>query len=282
MSIGNDGVRSNIIKEPFGYLGCKAALVKDILPHLPQRSKYIEHFGGTGVILLNRQPSKLEVFNDASSGVTAFFKCCADPILIQKLCGRVRYMIRSREEFVWCRDTWQDYTDTVERAARWYYMLQNSFNKKCRIFRRSTSDNGIDAALDSNLPRFYPVHERIKKVYIENLDWRVSFKDFDSDDAVHYMDPPYYLQENPYPEKFTKADHAEMLERIFDMSGFVAVSGYDSDLYSKYKWDEIHRFSHKKKAIGNVNLDSNNREHLEYLMNATTNSTECLFIKKEK
>lgn len=92
--------RSQIIRAPFGYLGNKLPDLEHILPKMPRRDKYIEVFGGSGAILLNKSPSKMEVFNDASSGVTAFFRCFKDDNLYQKLKERVDFTLRSREEFV--------------------------------------------------------------------------------------------------------------------------------------------------------------------------------------
>lgn len=281
LSFHDSGDRQTIIKAPFGYVGNKLDLLKWILPILPQRRRYVEHFGGSGAVLLNRQPSKVEIYNDACSGVTAFFRCCADPIKLNELCGRVRYMVRSREEFYWCRDTWETCTDPVERAARWYYALQNSFNKKFESFRRTTGNKASDAALQSYLPLFYPVHDRMQKVYIENLDWRVSTKEYDCVDTVHYMDPPYYLDVNPYQAKFSKAEHVELLERIFAMQGFVMISGYKSELYQSKKWDEIIEIPHKQKVSGNASCLDGQDEILKRMINVSTEVTECLYIKKE-
>ena len=109
--------REEYIWAPFPYPGAKSRSLDHILPHLPYRNTYIEHFGGSGVVLLSRHESKLEVFNDRYSGVTQFYRTLRDPILEAKLLERVRLCLHSREEFMFCRDTWLACDDPIERSC---------------------------------------------------------------------------------------------------------------------------------------------------------------------
>ena len=69
---------SQIIKAPFPYPGAKTRSLKQIIPLLPYRDSYIEPFGGTGAVLLARNPSPLEVLNDRYMGINAFYRCIRD------------------------------------------------------------------------------------------------------------------------------------------------------------------------------------------------------------
>ena len=62
-----------IIKAPFAWLGGKTYLCDEINSLLPHRKTYVEVFGGSGITLLKRQPSEIEVFNDRNSGITDFY-----------------------------------------------------------------------------------------------------------------------------------------------------------------------------------------------------------------
>ena len=56
------------LKAPFGWVGGKTQLARDIIDLIPQDHKtYIEVFGGAGSVLYQKEPSKLEVFNDINS-----------------------------------------------------------------------------------------------------------------------------------------------------------------------------------------------------------------------
>ena len=43
----------------------------------------------------------------------------------------------------------------------------------------------------AGIERLPAIHERIKKVQIEQSDWRQVIDRYDSSQTLHYMDPPY-------------------------------------------------------------------------------------------
>lgn len=241
----SEQTRNTYVRSPIKYPGSKERSLKHILPYLPVRSKYIEPMGGSGSVLLARPKSKNEIYNDRYSGVVAFFRVVRDPEKFPKLCERLRLTVHSREEFIWCRDTWEhDVKDDVERAARWYYMIHHSFSGIGRQFARAL---GESAQFGNTYQRklasiFEPLHFRLKNVQIENLDYRILLKDCKNDeDTVWYFDPPYLDTYSVYDHNWKKSDHIELVERIFkDINGYVAVSGYDfpDHPYNKYQWDE--------------------------------------------
>lgn len=231
--------REHYVRAPFGYPGGKSKLVTKILPYLPYKTSYIEPFGGSGVILLAREESPLEVFNDRYAGVVSFYRCLRDEQKCQQLIDRLELTLHAREEFLWAKTTWKDVEDDVERAARWYYMVQTSFGSLGKAFGRATSGKAnMGKKLKNNLKLFWAIHNRLKYAQIENLDWRDCIFDYDSYDTVFYLDPPYILGEKYiYEYNFTKDDHIELLTTIKDIKGFVALSGYDNELYDQYSWD---------------------------------------------
>ncbi len=71
----DDVNRSDVQRAPYGYVGAKFKSIPYLMKHLPYKFKWVDHFGGSGVVTLNREQSKLEVFNDRYSGVTCFYQC---------------------------------------------------------------------------------------------------------------------------------------------------------------------------------------------------------------
>ena len=56
------------ISEPLlAYPGHKGKSLHKLLLNIPVRDRYIEAFGGTGIFLLHRPVSRLEVYNDVNS-----------------------------------------------------------------------------------------------------------------------------------------------------------------------------------------------------------------------
>lgn len=253
-------IREDYVRAPFGYPGSKAKAVKNILPHLPYTNMYCEPFGGSGSVLLARNECKLEIFNDRYSGVTSFYRCLQNRETKDALVDRLEFMLHSREEFIWCRSTWKDCEDIVERAARWYYTVKNSFGSQSLYFGRSRNPKtNFTAKFHNSLADFHSVHERIKNAQIENLDWRVVLNDYNHPECVWYLDPPYYqATRGMYECELPDDDHRELLERIQHLDGFVAISGYPNNLYEKYPWDKIIVWTQSSTTLGMAFTGSNN------------------------
>lgn len=269
-------VRETYLSPAFGYPGSKAKAIRNILPHLPYTSMYCEPFGGSGAILLARRPSRLEVFNDRFSGVTSFYRALRDRK--EELIERLSVLIHSREEFIWSQRTWKDCGDIVERAARWYYCVRNSFGSQGLYFGRSKNPKALFAnKLHTNLNLFHTIHERIKNVQIENLTWQHCFTDYDHDDCVWYLDPPYYkATKGMYECELPDEEHVELLERAWNLKGFVAVSGYANDLYSRFPWSYIYTWEQASTTLGIANTQSNN---LSGVVLERGTATEVLYIR---
>ena len=275
---------STCTRAPMGYPGGKGESAKHILPLLPYRNTYVEPFGGSGTILLLRDAVPLEIFNDKFSGVCCFYRVLRDRIKLEQLLDRVEHCLHSREEFEWCRGTWESCEDEVERAARWWTMHQMSFGKQGRHFGRSTSGKAQTGWALRGIPQFFrPTHHRLQGVQIENLDWTHIMKDYDSEETVFYLDPPYVkYSKGQYKHEFTKKDHFYLCEFIFTrVKGFVALSGYSDpetrDIYDRYKWDDIVEWEVNSLTAG-INVFPDAPERGRDVQRGM--AKECLWIKE--
>lgn len=232
--------RENYKRCPFSFPGSKSESLKEILPRLPYLNTYVDVFGGSGAVMLNRRESNLDVYNDRWSGLTCFFQVVRDNQKRQQLIERIALTPHSREEFITCRKTWEEQDNDIECAARWYVSLQSSFAGRGLYFGRVVKGKGsIWRKIQENLDLFQDIANRFLTIQIENMDWSHCLTDYDSYETVFYMDPPYFGH-NIYRHGMTKTDHVTMCERIFKCHGFVALSGYDTEVYNKFPWDSIH------------------------------------------
>lgn len=284
---GSDEARQDYLKMPWGYPGNKFEELAKILPNIPYRERYGEPFGGSGVVLANRRPSKFEVFNDRYSGMTDLLRVVRDPQLLPKLLERLELTCHSREEFIWCKSSWKNCQDPIERAARFYYVLRFAVNSKPNsTFGRSTL-KGLSASsllLHKALPRFQAIHDRYKAVLIENLDWRRCLLDFDTPDMVWYLDPTYLGTSNNYEHELSVQDHKELVLRIQNLKGFVAVSSFDNietnAVYDKAGvWDHKYVWERTSSALTHAFQETNN------FANKETDSErrkvrECLWVRE--
>lgn len=268
-----------ILKSPFGWPGGKARSVQFILPHLPHRGLYCEPFGGSGVVLLSRPPSKLDILNDRYSGVVDFYRCLRDRDLCDKLIARLEMTVNSREEWMAC--TQWDVEDPVERAARWYYMIEYSFGSLGRVWGRARGGTytGINGKIRSKLKYFWPAHHRMHRVQLENMDGIECMREYDCPNGVFYVDPPYLGIVNVYKHGTNDDYHRRLLRTIFDMEAFVALSGYPNPLYDEQDWDDIFEWESFVSIQGVRATEGNN---LEGIPLSRGTAVERLWIKEAR
>ncbi len=269
---------TKIVKAAFGWAGGKSKCLDKILPHLPYYNGFVEPFGGSASILLARQESKLEVYNDRFGGVVDFYRCLRDKNLCDQLTERLNFFVHSREEWQFSKDNWEKQNDPVGRAALWYYLITYSFAKRGDAFGRSTYNVNVTSGLHFRKSlTFEKIHTRIRNVLFENLDFRDIFKDFSHPETVFYLDPPYLQTSHTayFGNYFSKKDHVDLLECIFKSSSFCAVSNHDNDLYNSYKWDKkITWDQYRSVKCPDLEDDSEFRER------DTEHKMECLWIKE--
>lgn len=81
----------------FGWYGGKFSHLDWLLPLLPKTTHYCEPFGGSAAVLLNREPSPVETYNDLDGDVVNFFRVLRDDH--EALIEAIGLTPFSREEF---------------------------------------------------------------------------------------------------------------------------------------------------------------------------------------
>jgi len=277
-----DDIKKYPKKAPFGWPGGKSRSIRFILPHLPQTHTYVEPFGGSGVVLLNRQVSRLEVFNDRYAGIIAFYQCLRSKELCTRLMEWLDLTVNSREEWLRCAETWEDQTDLIERAGRWYYMHEYSFGSLGRNWGRARSGRytGINGKIAKKIKCFSEVHERFRNVQIENLDGIECMEQYDSKHTVFYVDPPYIdCDQGVYKHQVCPRYHRDLMEFIFNCKGFVALSGYDNPFYTDYDWDAKYDWD-VFVSIQGTSKNTGLKNVVDQMERGKTQ--ECLWIKEAK
>lgn len=101
----------------FGWYGGKYSHLDWLLPLLPSCHHYCEPFGGSGAVLLNRNPSPVETYNDLDGEVVNFFSVLrSNP---EELIRQITFTPFSREEFSKACEIDPSLPD-LERARRFY------------------------------------------------------------------------------------------------------------------------------------------------------------------
>lgn len=244
--------------------GGKWLLAPWIISHFPPHRIYVEPFGGAASVLLRKERSYAEVYNDLDDDVVNLFRCLQDLQRAARLRELLRLTPFARREF---EIGWDQTDDPVERARR---LIIRSFmgfgsnahnnmgrGSKTTGFRANSSRSGTTPAYDwANYPDcLEAVIARLTGVIVEHRDALQVMRSHDTRETLHYVDPPYVastrspaknkydLKHRMYRHEMTDADHADLLAGLRDLKGMVILSGYAHPLYDNalHDWRRIER-----------------------------------------
>lgn len=257
------------LRSPIVWLGGKSYSRSQILPILAQipHMRYVEPFGGGASVMLGKPPAQLEVYNDLDSGLYNFFMVLSNPQLFAKFYRRVSVLPRSRQLYNHARDTWQNETDSVERAVLWYVVARMSFSG---IFGHGystsiTSSRRGMSSLTSNwlsiIDMLPEIHARMQRVEIENQPASTILDRYDTDGTLFYCDPPYIAdtrKSGKYTHEMSDAQHEELVNTLLNLKGYAVLSGYKHSIYDRLlqndwkliQWDTIASAAGRTRASG--------------------------------
>ncbi|MEM3617268.1 MAG: DNA adenine methylase [Candidatus Bathyarchaeia archaeon] len=217
----------------FGYFGGKHFLIKKLLPLIPPHKVYVEVFGGSAEMLFQKQPSKVEVYNDIDGNLVNLFEVVRNRY--HEFKEKAKWLLYSRE----LEDRFEDLNvaDEVEKAVRTWYVYQTSFsgrfNSGWGFSRIHVKPKTFFRKLDLTLDK---VHARLKNVYIDHLDFRKCIKNWDSPETFFFMDPPYRGTEQANVYSFSDNDYNDLAEICHTMQGkFMMTLNVDPYLQSLFK-----------------------------------------------
>lgn len=223
------------------WIGGKKLLRKDILQQFPSRQqydRYIEVFGGAGWILFAEEKhADLEVFNDVNGELINLYRCVK--YHAEELQKELKFVLTSREQFFWMKGQNVECMTDIQRAARFYVLIKESYGCGLRDF-------GVRSInLMSAVEFLEAASNRLAKVIIENRDFEKLIKTYDRDTALFYLDPPYYEAEKYYSDRFDQEDHIRLKNVMDKVKGLFILSYNDCgeirELYRDYKIIEVSR-----------------------------------------
>lgn len=249
------------------YFGGKWRLAPWIIEHLPAHDRYVEPFGGMGSVLLQKKPSKIEVFNDIDSKIANLFRILRDPKLAKELGRLIALTPYSREEFV---RSYEYAEDPLESARRFLVRLGMAINPespgmfKSTGFRVSygghtTHSGSVAAAWRAKPHSLKQIAGRLLDVIIENEPAEKLIRRYDSPVTLFYCDPPYLpstrSSSGRYGYEMSLNDHEHLIDVLNAVKGSVVISGYANPLYdSRLNWTRFERADHSWKGGDRVEV----------------------------
>lgn len=226
----------------FGWYGGKYSHLDWLLPLLPKVHHYCEPFGGSAAVLINREPSPVETYNDIHGEVVNFFRVLREQgDALTKAIGLTPF---SREEFERAISEPTEGLSELERARRFYILarqVRTGLAQKassgrwahCKLTSRAGMAGAVSRWLGAveDLPL---IAQRLLRVQIEHAPAIEVIERYDSEETLFYCDPPYPHgsrgDANAYANEMTDEQHRELAEVLHKVKGKVALSSYHCDL----------------------------------------------------
>lgn len=237
------------VKPAFAYYGGKARLASSwIVPNLPPHRVYVEPFAGSAAVLLAKTPVAHEILNDLDGHVINFYRVLrTNP---DDLAHAVSLTPYARDEYD-AADVDEPGLDDLERARRWWVRSTQGFGQS------ATRQTGWSISTAQNTPRmhqltrridrFAEIAERLRHVFIENVDALDVIARYGTDpDACLYVDPPYLRATRSAPTCYRHEfqedhQHRALAEALHAAKAAVVLSGYPSALYDDDLYAAWHR-----------------------------------------
>ncbi len=234
-------------KSPIKWVGGKSRLRKQIIELLPPHTCYVELFSGAAWVLFGKPPSDVEVLNDLDGELINFFRVVKHRP--EELIASFELELVSREEFERLATLDVSKLSDIERAHRFYYIIMAGWGGELKYprFQTSISDGGhgnrLIGALKYLRKRIEPVHERLKTVIIENLDWEICLNRYDREKTLMYIDPPYPENKVNYFHNMSSWDeHRKLATRLMRTRCKWILSSFDIPEMRTLYGDEKHYF----------------------------------------
>ena len=263
--------RHNGKKIVFGWYGGKFSHLDWLLPLLPKAHHYCEPFSGSGAVLLNRQPSPVETYNDIDGDVVNFFSVLRDDA--ESLNRALALTPFSREEFYTAINGPTQGISRLERARRFYIRARQArtgLAQTATLGRwancKDTSRSGMSGVVSrwlGGVEGLADIAERLIRVQIENRPALDAIRLYDSPGTLFYCDPPYLHEtrgdSNAYGFEMNEKEHRELAHALHQAKGKVAISGYRcalmDTLYKGWRrFDAIKKQCHSIKKLRQESL----------------------------
>jgi DNA adenine methylase len=238
--------------------GGKFYLAPKIVPYFGPHHTYVEPFGGSASVLLNKERSPVEVYNDLDTRIVRFFRVLRDHDT--EFRRRLALTPYSEAEF---EAALTPAEDEVEQARRDFVRWRQSIGGRGRAFsftlhrvRRDMVDvvSGFRSMVEEELPR---IVERLRTVQYLNRPALDVIRAWDGERTLFYCDPPYVPSTRSegsrevYACEMTEQDHRELAAVLNAVRGRVVLSGYPSELYDElYQGWRVAEFDMANHASG--------------------------------
>ncbi len=238
-----------VTRPPVKWHGGKYYLARRIISFFPPHRIYLEPFGGSASVLLNKAPSEVEAYNDLDLKITRLFRILQNNG--REFVERVKFIPYSEFEFESAKQ-YPTKASGLDKAVCDFIRWRQSFGGRGRSWSYTTKRARGGMAGDVNawwtaIDLLPEIIDRLKRVQILSQPAIKAIRRFDNPDALIYCDPPYVHETRApnsrdiYGKEMTEEEHLELGIVLNKCKSKIIISGYPSKLYNKMfkSWKRI-------------------------------------------
>lgn len=269
---------SDIDKTPFSYMGNKTSIVDWVISYFPPNypsMTYVEVFGGTGAVLMNKIPSKVEIYNDFNSHLTNFFEVIRSHR--DEFFEQLDQLIVSEDLYKYFYDNIDNSPNDIERAIRYFYIMSFCHKGKFNGGFSVIPDADYIQKLQWKKACLTYISKRMKNCLVTNKSYEKVITGNNREDVLLFLDPPYVNTEGYYKQlagQFTQQDHIKLRDLLKKHKGTFVLSyeadPFVSDLYSDFM------------ILGKNKYRPGKGEYAEEVLVTNRKETITLFSEEEK
>jgi DNA adenine methylase len=210
------------------YPGSKTTIVGEIQKayDLSGCTKFVDVFSGSGSVLINIR-AQIEVYNDLNRDLYTLFNV---------LKNNFNLFYKAAEALSRDRKMFFDYYDgrivmdtrnlEVEKAFATFFDFNRGFGGMGETYGKK--DKSLYGNYRKNVSNLLNAEPGIRKMKIENMDFRELIDEYDSPEAFFYIDPPY-PGKDWYVHNFLESDLVDLREIFKTVKGTYLMNFNSSD-----------------------------------------------------
>lgn len=230
-----------VLRPPVKWHGGKYYLAKRIISLFPPHRIYLEPFGGSASVLLNKAPAEVEAYNDLDLKITRLFRILQNNG--REFVERVQFIPYSEYEFE-NSEQYPEGSSDLDKAICDFIRWRQSFGGRGKTWSYTTKRARGGMAGDVNawwtaIEQLPQIIDRLRRVQILSQPAIKAIRRFDHPEALIYCDPPYVHEtrapnsRDVYGIEMTEKEHHELGEVLNTCVSKVIISGYPSVLYEE-------------------------------------------------
>lgn len=260
-----------ITESPLSWLGAKRRFLDRIFSHFPRHTTFVDVFGGGGSVILGKEPSRVEIYNDLDGRLANFFKVLCDEDKTAELYKKLENTLYSRDVFDEALLKMETELTDVDKAYYFFIINKQSFAGMCKTWGYGVVSS-CAPSFSSSINMLKDVHKRIRSgVQVENLSFDDLIPRYDTPDTLFYLDPPYVSTTRSglgdYECEMTDDMHVNLVNILLSVKGMCILSGYDTNIYKPLEDAGWHRDSFDVSVMSSNGVDG-----------VRPVRTECLWI----